>query len=670
MFGMHEGDVLAGRYRLTRPLRSGARGQVWLAEHLALDGTKVAVKLVDRRWAGDDETQGRFKREANAAAALRSPHVVQILDHGVAEGAPFVVMELLEGQTLAERLRKPPRLELAAAHAIVTQVARALTKAHAAGIVHGDLRPGHVFMVSSEEDETVKVLGFGVAATTPGTASTAPAPALPYQSPEQLKGTHVDARTDLWALGVVAYECVVGKVPFSAIRAGHLLSRLEKGEKPTPASRSRPGIPAAFDAWFLRACAFDPEQRFASAREMADDLAVVVREAPRHQPRLSSRPAPATKEESAVDEAWGDEDPTPALPKIAPAPRVPRFDIAPTAATRAPTPRAAPAPRTASVQPRPGSIPPRPGSIPPRPGSIPPRPGSIPPAPRPASIPAIDAKKPAPIVAKKPDAFVAKEPEPIVSPPATAAPVEDLDHVDEPFAREEPSAGKAVAEEAPPPSSTDVVLDEARRCRRMRQRCRGDRADEALRAPTRKRAGRSAAGSPTTPPREEPIVEAPPRSRPEPPRPPPAAVVPAAPAPARFELDDIDVDLPPELDVGARGRRVKGLAVFAAVAGAIAVVTIVVTSNMQQEAKPVEAPTPAVACVEAAKPIEPAPAATPDPAPTEAAVDPGLAASAKAEEAQKAAAAASAKKAPPAVHGASHPRPKEDEIEIPQPDPE
>src|ERR1700733_10691087 len=104
---MREGDVLAGRYRLTRPLKSGARGQVWLAEHLALDGTQVAVKLVDRTWAGDDETHERFKREANAAAALRSPHVVQILDHGVAEGAPFVVMELLEGQTLAERLRKP-----------------------------------------------------------------------------------------------------------------------------------------------------------------------------------------------------------------------------------------------------------------------------------------------------------------------------------------------------------------------------------------------------------------------------------------------------------------------------------------------------------------------------------------------------------------------------------
>src|SRR5262249_1729586 len=156
------GRVLNQRYRLIRPVGQGSQASVWVAEHLALQ-THVAVKLIDPELAKREDARERFQREATAAAQLRSAHVVQILDHGIDGTQPFIVMELLEGEDLFERLNKRNRLTLREASRVVTQVARALTRAHQAGIVHRDLKPENVFLVPNDDDEIVKVLDFGVA---------------------------------------------------------------------------------------------------------------------------------------------------------------------------------------------------------------------------------------------------------------------------------------------------------------------------------------------------------------------------------------------------------------------------------------------------------------------------------------------------------------------------
>src|SRR6185295_773152 len=206
---------------------------VWVAEHLALT-THVAVKLIDQELAKKDSARERFRREATAAAQLRSAHVVQILDHGIDGTQPFIVMELLDGEDLFERLSHRNRLTLRETSKIVTQVARALTRAHAAGIVHRDLKPENVFLVPNEDDEVVKVLDFGVAKITNQGRSAMKATGMGtligtphYMSPEQVKGiAEVDYRADLWALGVIAFQCVTGELPFDSEGVGDLLIKI------------------------------------------------------------------------------------------------------------------------------------------------------------------------------------------------------------------------------------------------------------------------------------------------------------------------------------------------------------------------------------------------------------------------------------------------------------
>jgi serine/threonine protein kinase len=276
------GRLLNQRYRLIRPVGQGSQASVWVAEHLALQ-THVAVKLIDPELAKKETARERFRREATAAAQLRSAHVVQILDHGIDGDQPFIVMELLDGEDLFERLAHRGRLSLRETSKIVTQVARALSRAHGAGIVHRDLKPENVFLVPNEDDEVVKVLDFGVAkvknaakaemkATGVGTLIGTPH----YMSPEQVKGiVEVDYRTDLWALGVITFQCVAGELPFDSEGVGDLLIKITIGEIPVP-SRIYPPIPPAFDAWFAKACAREAAARFQSAREMALALAGVV----------------------------------------------------------------------------------------------------------------------------------------------------------------------------------------------------------------------------------------------------------------------------------------------------------------------------------------------------------------------------------------------------------
>lgn len=272
------GRVLAGRYRLEKKLGEGGFGTVWQAHHLILEAP-VALKLIDPEIAEDEVAVERFLREAKAAASLRSPHVVQILDHGVDDGQPFMAMELLEGETLAQRIKRGGRIDAGETVRILGQVARAIGRAHEAGVVHRDLKPENIFLVSNDDDEIAKVLDFGVAkldgsklgmgSTATRTGSLLGTPF--YMSPEQVLGNkEVDYRSDLWSMGVIAFEMMTGKRPFVSEGLGDLVLRITVRPLPVP-SQFAP-VAAGFDSWFERAMAREPASRFASARELVETL--------------------------------------------------------------------------------------------------------------------------------------------------------------------------------------------------------------------------------------------------------------------------------------------------------------------------------------------------------------------------------------------------------------
>ena len=276
--------VLAGRYRLERQLGKGGMGSVWLAEHLTLRSW-VAVKLMDPAIAATPEGAERFRREAQAAASLRSAHVVQVLDYGVHETTPYLVMELMQGESLAGCLEREKRLTPERTVAIITQVARALGRAHAAGIVHRDLKPDNIFLVREDDQELVKILDFGIAKTPQSTfggmeTRTGVTMGTPYyMSPEQVEGKRaVDFRTDLWAMAVIANECMTGVRPFDGSTFGELL--LNICARPIPMPSSQGLLLRGFDEWFAKATNRDSELRFASAQELASSLKDVVAGAP------------------------------------------------------------------------------------------------------------------------------------------------------------------------------------------------------------------------------------------------------------------------------------------------------------------------------------------------------------------------------------------------------
>jgi serine/threonine-protein kinase len=276
--------------RLVRPLGEGGMGRVWVAEHLSLR-TNVVVKFMSRDLADSPEAIARFSREAAAASQVKSPHVVQMLDHGVGEtGAPYIVMELLEGKDLEQYLRVNGVLATREVVGIVAQLARALTKAHERGIVHRDIKPSNVFLLDAGGGEAfVKLLDFGIAKGSEAAAA-GPGPALAatttrtgtfigspyYMSPEQVVGAKdIDFRADLWSLGVVVFEALTGNKPFFADNVGALALRIHRDPLPVP-TKANPALPSAIDAWFARACARDPKGRFGSAKEMAETLAVAL----------------------------------------------------------------------------------------------------------------------------------------------------------------------------------------------------------------------------------------------------------------------------------------------------------------------------------------------------------------------------------------------------------
>jgi eukaryotic-like serine/threonine-protein kinase len=257
--------------RLRRPLAEGGMGRVWIAEHAGL-ATHVVVKTMSEAMAARPDGAERFAREAAAAAAIKSPHVVQVFDHGVTpSGVPYIVMELLEGRDLGAYLEAHGPLGPDAVVALVVQLGKVLSRAHRAGIVHRDIKPENIFLCETEHkgEVFVKLLDFGTArsdrdptrATIPGQIMGTPH----YMSPEQSVGSEVDATTDVWSLGVVAYEALTGKKPFEGPSVGAIAIAIH-GPLPT-ITQHAPWLPPGLDGWFARACARTPEGRFASVRE-------------------------------------------------------------------------------------------------------------------------------------------------------------------------------------------------------------------------------------------------------------------------------------------------------------------------------------------------------------------------------------------------------------------
>jgi serine/threonine-protein kinase len=272
------GTMLLGKFRVERVLGRGAMGVVVAATNVAL-GQRVALKFMLPGKGPTPERDARFLREARIAARLTSQHVAKVLDVGTMEATnlPYLVMEHLDGQDLDAVLEERGPLPIAEAVSYILQVCEAVAEAHKAGIVHRDLKPANLFLVKlADGSPCVKVLDFGVSKLTePGAALTMEAAVLGsplYMSPEQMQASKdVDARSDIWALGIVLYQLVVNLTPFHGDVIQQVCARVFHGE-PTPLSTFRADVPAGFEAVLLHCFEKDRERRWPNVAEFAAAL--------------------------------------------------------------------------------------------------------------------------------------------------------------------------------------------------------------------------------------------------------------------------------------------------------------------------------------------------------------------------------------------------------------
>ena len=304
------GMMGAPNIQLVRKLRDGGMGSVWVAEHQALK-TFVAVKFMHLDVGKKKDASSRFSREASAAAQIKSPHVVQVLDHGInTHGMAFIVMELLDGEDLGTRLASRKSLPLIDVATIVSHSAKALGKAHANGIIHRDIKPDNIFLTDVDGDIFVKVLDFGIAKQADDVSMTMTSTGVMmgtpnYMAPEQMTNAK-DAvpGSDLWSLAIVAYQAITGVLPFNGETVAGIAIAIERGKFPPP-STVVPSLPPAVDAWFLRAFKREPKDRFSSAREMADELMIIVnpharRPMPSELGSMTAPPSPAADSSRAA----------------------------------------------------------------------------------------------------------------------------------------------------------------------------------------------------------------------------------------------------------------------------------------------------------------------------------------------------------------------------------
>jgi len=272
-----------GNYQALSLLGEGGMGAVYLAEHPGI-GRRVAIKVLRSEMGHDPQLLTRFLNEARAANAIRHPNIIEVLDSGTtARGASYLVMELLEGESLSARIKRLSRLDERSAIEIAMQTASGLGAAHAKGIIHRDLKPDNLFVIPEESDasrERVKILDFGIAKlhvpsgdslkTRTGTLMGTPI----YMSPEQCLGTkEVDHRSDVYSLGIILYEMLTGRPPFLSEGFGELLT-MHLHEQPPPLRSLAPQVGAAIESAIMRMLAKKPEDRFQSMADVRAALAI------------------------------------------------------------------------------------------------------------------------------------------------------------------------------------------------------------------------------------------------------------------------------------------------------------------------------------------------------------------------------------------------------------
>src|ERR671931_2714777 len=264
------GTLISDRFRLEEKIGAGGMSTVYRAYDPTLERW-VAIKLMHRDISTDPDQLERFRREARAVARLSHPHVVTVIDAGEDEGAAFIVFEYVEGETLKDRIKRLGRLPVPEAVAYAIEVARALAAAHAQRLVHRDVKPQNVLI---DGEGRAKVTDFGIARSLEAQGLTATGRVLgttDYVSPEQAMGRGVDARTDIYSLGVLLYEMLTGEVPFTAQTVVGVAMKHVNEDMPDVQKR-RPEVSSALAAVIERATAKDPKQRYPDMASCLADL--------------------------------------------------------------------------------------------------------------------------------------------------------------------------------------------------------------------------------------------------------------------------------------------------------------------------------------------------------------------------------------------------------------
>lgn len=337
--------LLSGRYEIGDRLGSGGMSNVHQATDLTLERT-VAVKILAEHLSDDERFVARFRREALAVAKLIHPNIVQVYDTGIDEGRHYIVMEYVQGRSGAQILQKQGSLDAETTAEIGAQACAGLDYAHRRGIIHRDVKPGNLMIVGGPvgggAQLTVKLTDFGIARAVEQTRITQVGSVVgtaAYLSPEQVRGEEATPATDVYALGVVLYQFLTGRLPYEGSTLAELAVR-QQNEKPLPPSTYNDAVPATLGAAVLRALEGDPKRRYSSASELAGGLALGL--------QGEDVTLPMAEEGSAATNVLDGETATRRLDRTA------QTEYRPAQ----PSPTRRPAPRASRQQPLPAPVPP------------------------------------------------------------------------------------------------------------------------------------------------------------------------------------------------------------------------------------------------------------------------------------------------------------------------